>query len=106
MDAMKKEATMKTIVKPSTYIMVFVALLVLTGATVRLSYADAGMGAWHSAVGLAIAAAKALLIMVFFMHVLRGMKLIWLVDLSALFWLAILMVLTLTDYLSRSWLTY
>ena len=99
------DAMPSSIVKPRTYLVVFVALLMLTGATVRLSFADAHLGAWHSTVGLAIAAAKALLIIVFFMHAFRGIKLIGLVALSGLFWLGILLALTLTDYLSRSWLT-
>jgi cytochrome c oxidase subunit 4 len=94
---------MNSITKPRTYILVFLALLALTAATVRLSYVD--LGAWHSTVGLAIAAAKALLIMLFFMHVLRGKRLIWVIALSGLFWLGILMILTLTDYATRSWHT-
>ena len=56
--------------------------------------------------GLAIAATKALLIVLFFMHLLRSKSLIWVIALSGLFWLGILLILTLTDYATRSWLTY
>lgn len=81
------------------YIAVFVGLIALTGATVGLSRLE--LGVWHAPVGLAIASAKALLVILFFMHVLHSSRLTWLVVLSGAFWLAILMSLTLTDYASR-----
>ena len=92
---------MSAVTQPRTYVLVFLALLALTAATIGLCYVD--LGAWHSTVGLAIAASKAVLIVLFFMHVLHGKRLIWMVALSGLFWLGILMALTLTDYASRSW---
>jgi cytochrome c oxidase subunit 4 len=52
-------------------------------------------------VGLAIAATKAALIVLFFMHALRGSRLTWLVIGATLLFLSILLLLTLTDYLSR-----
>ena len=82
------------------YIAVFAGLILLTGATVGLSYLE--LGIWHAPVGLAIASAKALLVILFFMHVLHSSKLTWIVVLSAAFWLAILMSLTLTDFASRN----
>ena len=87
--------------QPRKCVLVFLALLALTGATVGLSYVD--LGPWHAAVGLTIAAAKALLIGLFFMHLLRSKSVIWVIALSGLFWLGILMSLTLTDYATRSW---
>ena len=96
--------SVKPIVTPTTYLLVFLALLALTGATLYLSSVD--LGRWHSAVGLTIAAAKAILVVLFFMHVLHGARLIWVVAVSGLAWLSILMVLTLSDYATRSWLTY
>ena len=95
---------MTTIVSPRSYLLVFGALLALTAATVGLSFVNLGEG--HLAVGLSIAIAKALLIILVFMHVLHGTRLIWVMALSGLFWLGILMLLTLTDYFSRGWLTY
>ena len=83
---------MASITRPRIYVLVFVALLGLTAVTVRLSFVD--LGEWHSAVGLAIAVAKALLIVLFFMHVLHGTKLIWVIAISGLFWLGLLMTLT------------
>jgi cytochrome c oxidase subunit 4 len=90
--------------QPVRYVLVFLALLALTAATLGLARVD--LGPWHSTVGLTIAAAKALLIVLFFMHVLQSKRVIWVIALSGLFWLGILMVLTLTDYATRSWVTF
>ena len=86
------------------YYLVFLALIGLTLLTVWLSFQD--LGAWHSAVGLAIASCKALLVALFFMHVLYGGRLVWILFGAGLFWLAILMSLTLVDFLTRSRLAY
>ena len=88
------KATMNPMTQPRKYVLVFLVLLALTAATVGLAYVD--LGAWHSAVGLTIAATKAFLIVLFFMHLLRSKSLIWVIALSGLFWLGILMILTLT----------
>lgn len=86
------------------YLAVFVGLIALTLLTVALSFLD--LHQWHAYVGIAIAAAKAALVILFFMHVLRGHRLIWSVIIAALLWLSILMVLTLADNLTRAWLSY
>jgi cytochrome c oxidase subunit 4 len=91
-------------VPQATYYSVFAALIALTLLTVGLSRLD--LGAWHSAVGLTIACCKALLVALFFMHLLSSSRLTWLVALAGVFWLAILIGLTLTDYLTRHWLAY
>jgi cytochrome c oxidase subunit 4 len=56
---------------------------------------------WHLVIGLTIAVCKAILVVLFFMHVLLSDKVTWSVVLVACFWLAILLVLTLSDYVSR-----
>ena len=86
---------------PWTYALVFVGLVLLTEATVGLSYAS--LHAWHTPLGLAIAALKAGLITVFFMHVLRRSRLSWLAIFAGAFWLGILLVLTLSDFQTRDW---
>ena len=88
------------IIPERTYYAVFAALIVLTFLTVGVSFIE--LGAWHTAVALTIAVGKAVLVVLFFMHVLHSSRLNWVVILSALYWLGILMGLTLTDYLSRS----
>lgn len=86
---------------PSTriYYMVFAALLVLTGLTVWVSYAE--LGEWHFLVGMTIAVCKATLVVLFFMHLAYSKKLTALVFVSALVWLVIMFVLTFSDYLTR-----
>jgi cytochrome c oxidase subunit IV len=85
---------------PRTYGVIFVMLIALTAITVALCHYD--LGAWHATAGLGIAAAKAILIVLFFMHV-QSSRLTWLIALSGLFWLGILLSLTLTDEMSRGW---
>jgi cytochrome c oxidase subunit IV len=94
----------KNTTSSAVYYFVYAVLVVFTIATVALSFCD--LGSWHTIVGLAIATCKALLVALFFMHLLRSSQLTWLALAAGLFWLAILMSLTLTDYLTRSWLSY
>jgi len=97
-------ATNKTLPSATPYYVAFAALVVLTLATVGLSFCQ--LGNWHTVVGLAIATMKAALVALFFMHLLRSQRLTWLALGAGLFWLAILMSLTLSDYLTRAWLAY
>ena len=92
------------IIQPPTYYVVFVALIALTLLTVGVSFIP--MGEWHVVVGLIIATTKALLVMLIFMHVLYSSRLTWVMAGAGLFWLGILLALTLTDYLSRLQLSY
>jgi cytochrome c oxidase subunit IV len=89
--------------QPAFYGLVFVALIALTGLTVWLASVD--LGQWHVPVGLGIATTKAAVIALFFMHMLHSSRLTWAVALSTLLFLAILLALTITDYLSRDWRT-
>jgi cytochrome c oxidase subunit 4 len=90
------------VVAPRTYYLVFAALLVLTLLTVGASYLE--LGPLHTVVALLIAASKALLVVLFFMHVLYSPRLIWVVIGGSLFWLALMLALTLSDYWTRPWL--
>jgi cytochrome c oxidase subunit 4 len=80
--------------------MVFLALLVLTAITVGVSRLPIGTE-WHMVIGLTIAVAKALLVILFFMHVIYSSRLTWVVALGGLLWLAILIFLTMNDYFAR-----
>jgi len=84
-----------------TYYGVFVGLVALTVLTVGMSFLE--LGTWHLAVGVSIGCVKAVLVALFFMHLIHSSKLMRLVVVTALFWLGILMTLTLTDYLTRHW---
>src|SRR4051794_19409877 len=89
-------------VAPKTmYYGVFLALLVGTGLTVAAAFVN--MGAMNNVVMLTIACIKALLVILFFMHVRWSTRLTWVVVAAGFFWLLILFGLTMTDYLSRGW---
>src|SRR5258708_1990876 len=59
------------------YVAVFVALIVLTGVTVAVSYVD--LGPASVVVALALAGVKAVLVLLFFLHLREGPGLTWLV---------------------------
>lgn len=84
---------------PLTYWIIFAALLVLTVVTVLV--ADMALGRWDVLVAMSIAATKATLVVLYFMHALHSPKLTWAVIVSAIFFLLIMIGLTLSDYLTR-----
>ena len=90
------------VVPRKVYYAVFVALLVLTAITTAVAFAD--LGPWNTVVALGIAFLKATLVALFFMHVKYSPRLTQVVVAGGLFWLAILIVLTLSDFVSRGWL--
>jgi cytochrome c oxidase subunit 4 len=92
------------VIQPATYWTVFASLIALTITTVGIGFVD--LGQWHMVVGLAFAVAKALLVALFFMHLLYSSRLSWIMIGAGIFWLAILILLTLSDYTTRTWLTY
>ena len=63
-------------------------------------------GGANTIVALAIAVFKATLVVLFFMHVKYSTRLTWAVVLGSLFWLGILLTITMSDYLTRSWRTF
>jgi cytochrome c oxidase subunit 4 len=85
-----------------TYFAVFIALLIGTALTVYAATLD--LGRYNAAVALTIASIKATLVALFFMHV-RGAseKLTKVVVIAALFFLLLLLGLTMTDYATRLW---
>ena len=83
------------------YYVVFLALIIGTGLTVAAAEVD--LGALNNVLLLAIACAKALLVILFFMHVRWGTRLTWVVVGSGFFWLLIMFSLTMSDYMSRGW---
>ena len=84
------------------YLAVFAALLVLTATTVAVAFVD--LGPLNTPAALVIAVVKALLVIVYFMHLRWSPRLTWLVAGAAFLWLALLVGGLLVDYLSRSWL--
>lgn len=84
------------------YLLIFLALLLGTALTVGAAFVD--MGRLNTPVALGIAVFKATLVVLFFMHVRYGSKLVWLFAGGGFLWLVILLVLTLSDYFSRGWM--
>ncbi len=83
-----------------TYLLVGAALLALLAITVAAASID--LGPWNTVVALGIAACKALLVILFFMHVRHSDRVIWVYVLVGFFWLILLFSLTFGDYITRS----
>jgi cytochrome c oxidase subunit 4 len=83
------------------YYLVFLALLVGTILTVVVARFD--LGALNNLMMLTIACGKALLVILFFMHVRWSSRLTWVIAASGFFWLLILFGITMSDYVSRGW---
>lgn len=83
---------------------IFIALLILTLTTAGAAFVDLG-GSLNAVVALTIACAKALLVILYFMHVRYSDRLTWVFVGAGFFWLLILLTLTMTDPLTRNWLS-
>jgi len=86
------------------YYAIFGALMVLTVITVYV--ATVNLGRFNFPVALGIAITKATLVILFFMHAKYTSRLTKLFVGTAFFFLAVLLGLSLTDYLSRGLKTY
>lgn len=84
----------------SLYVRVAVALLALFLLTVGAAFID--LGPYNIVVALTIAVTKAVLVILYFMHVRYSPRVTWVVTAAGFFWLAIMIGLTLSDFLSRS----
>jgi cytochrome c oxidase subunit 4 len=91
------------IVPTRTYYTIFAILMLCTGLTVAIAFVN--LGAMNIVAALTIAAFKATIVVLFFMHVKYSTRLTWAVVVGSLFWLGILLALTLGDYLTRGWIT-
>ncbi len=88
------------------YLTVFALLMTFTAITVGVSFLD--LGPYNTLVAIVIAVTKMMLVILYFMHVRYSTRLTWAVVAGGFFWLAILLLLTLGDYLTRGpgWLRY
>ena len=89
------------IVGPKTYSIIFITLLTLTGITVAAAFVN--LGILNTIVALAIASTKAVIVILFFMHVFYQSKLVKMTVAAGFFTFLILITMTLTDYISRAW---
>jgi cytochrome c oxidase subunit IV len=88
------------IVPVSTYLKVFAALAVLLVLTVAV--AQVHLGILNTPIAMAIGLAKAVLIVLFFMHVRYAPPLVRIFAAGGFLWLAIMFVLTFSDVLTRN----
>jgi cytochrome c oxidase subunit 4 len=85
-----------------TYTLVFFSLLALTAATTAVAYTD--LGPFNIVMALFIAVLKMLLVALFFMHLRHSTILTKVVVGGGMLWLAILLVFSLADFVTRGWL--
>jgi cytochrome c oxidase subunit 4 len=68
---------------------------------VGVSYVD--LGIWNPIIALAIATTKAMLVVLFFMHVKYSTRLTKLTVAAGIFLFLVLISMTMADYISRAW---
>jgi cytochrome c oxidase subunit 4 len=94
----------KSVVSVRVYVLVFFTLLVLTAVTTAIAFLDLG-GGINNAAAITIAVCKALLVILYFMHVRYSDKLTWVFAAAGFFWLLILIGGTMDDVLTRRWIS-
>ena len=95
------------VVPVRTYLLVFAALFILTittyyAATIDMEKMFSTHFPLNSLVALAIAVTKAVLVILFFMHVKYSTRLTKVVVIAGFFWLGIMLSITMSDYFFRS----
>lgn len=90
------------VVPVSLYFRIFGALMVLTALTVGIAMFD--LGALNTPVALLIAVSKATLVLLFFMHLKYSPRLLTIVACAGFVWLAVMLILTMSDISTRDWI--
>ena len=91
------------VIPSSIYVGIWAVLMVLTAVTVFASFLE--LGDWNIVLALTIATIKATLVVLFFMHLYYSSKLTKVTVIAAIFFLFLLLALSMTDYLTRGWIT-
>src|ERR1700691_1943982 len=89
------------VVGPKTYGLILIALLVLTATTTGAAFIN--MGIFSPVVAIGIACLKAVLVILFFMHIRYSSRVMMLTVGAGFFTFLVLITMTLSDYISRSW---
>jgi cytochrome c oxidase subunit 4 len=87
------------VVPLKVYFSIFVLLLVGTALTVAVAFQD--LGPMNTVAALAIAGAKATLVVLWFMHVKYSSRLTWVFAAAGLAWLVLMIGLTMADFETR-----
>jgi cytochrome c oxidase subunit IV len=85
-----------------TYLTVWLILMALLVLTAAVDFVD--LGPFNTVVAIGVAFVKAVLIVLYFMHVRASSRLTWLVAAAGFIWLAIMFTFIAGDYLTRGWL--
>jgi cytochrome c oxidase subunit 4 len=94
-----EERVSEHIVSPRIYLVIFFALMAGTAVTVYAAFQN--FGAFNIVIALGIATFKATLVVLYFMHARYSPNRTQLVIVCSVFWLAIMLALTLSDYTTR-----
>ena len=89
------------IVTPLQYCYVFGTLLLFTAITVGVAFIDLKWA--NPVIALLIAGFKAMIVILFFMHVAFQSRLIKMTLAAGFFTFLVLIAMTMTDYISRAW---
>ncbi len=87
-----------------TYLLVWIALLILAAATTLIGYLD--LGAFNMPIAIAIATTKAALIVAFFMQAKVESRVVQVIIAAGVLWMGIMLSNTLGDYVTRGWLGF
>jgi cytochrome c oxidase subunit 4 len=90
------------VIGTKAYYGVFGALVVLTLLTVGIAFLD--LGPFNPVAALLIAGTKAALVILYFMHVRYETPITRVFAIAGFCWLAILMLLSFSDYYTRGWM--
>jgi cytochrome c oxidase subunit 4 len=99
----KETSSVGHTVSAKLYVTIWAILMALTLTTVLVSFVD--IGPFNVVVALVIATIKGTLVVLFFMHLRYSPKLTMATVVAAMFFLFLLLGLTMTDYLTRAWST-
>jgi cytochrome c oxidase subunit 4 len=102
--SMASEEHGQHVISIGVYVGIWATLMFLTGLTVFVSFIE--LHDWNIVLALVIATIKGTLVVLFFMHLYYSSKLTKVTVIAAIFFLFLLLALSMTDYLTRSWLTY
>jgi cytochrome c oxidase subunit 4 len=87
------------IVSRKSYYFIFAALIVLLVLTISMAYID--LGPFNIFVAITIAIIKAVLVILYFMHVRYNNRVTWVFVSAGFFWLLIMFTLTMSDIVTR-----
>ena len=90
---------MSHVIPRKTYYLIFALLVVLTLVTTEVAFFNFGL--MNPVIALTIAVVKATFVVLYFMHMRYSSRLAMIFGGAGIFWLGILLVLTMSDYLAR-----